>query len=42
MFFENAVLRKLHGPKRAEVIEKRTKLHHDEADEFYSSPNIIR
>ena len=39
---ENSVLRNLFGPKRQTIIEERIKLHNDEPDDLYSSPNIIR
>jgi hypothetical protein len=38
--FENRVLRKIFGPKRDEVTEEWRKLHNDELDDLYSSPNI--
>jgi hypothetical protein len=39
--FENAVLRKISGPKREEDGSWR-KLHNDELHSLYSSPNIVR
>jgi hypothetical protein len=39
--FENRVLRKIFGPKREEDGSWR-KLHNDELDSLYSSPNIVR
>jgi hypothetical protein len=39
--FENRVLRKIFGPKRAEYGSWR-KLHNDELRSLYSSPNIVR
>ena len=40
--FENRVLRRLFGPKRDEVTGKRRKLHNEEINVLYSSPNIMR
>jgi hypothetical protein len=40
--FENGVLRRIFGPKRDEVIWKWRKLHNEELNDLYSSPNIIR
>jgi len=40
--FENRVLRRKFGPKRDEVTGKRRKLHNEELNDLYSSPNIIR
>jgi len=39
--FENKVLRRICGPRRDEVTEWR-KLHNDELNEMYSSPNNVR
>jgi hypothetical protein len=39
--FENRVLRKIFGPKRKEDVSWR-KLHKDELQDLYSSPNIVR
>jgi hypothetical protein len=39
--FENRVLRRIFGPKRAEDGSWR-KLHNDELHSLYSSPNIVR
>jgi hypothetical protein len=39
--FENRVLKRLFGPKRAEVIRGYRKLH-DELQNLFSSPRIIR
>jgi hypothetical protein len=36
------VLRKIFGPKRAEVTGEWRKLHNEELNDLYSSPNIIR
>jgi len=40
--FENTVLRKIFGPKRDEVIREWRKLHNEERNDLYSSPNIVR
>ena len=40
--FENRVLRKIFGPKRDEVTGEWRKLHIEELNELYSSPNVIR
>jgi hypothetical protein len=40
--FENGVLRRIFGPKRNEVTGKRRKLHNDELNDLYTSPNIVR
>jgi len=34
--------RRIFGPKRDEVTEKWRKLHNEELDDLYSSPNIFR
>jgi len=39
--FENMVLRKMFGPRRDEVIEEWRKLHNEELNDLYSSPNIV-
>ena len=39
--FENRVLRRILGPKRAEVKGDWRKLHDEECNGLYSSPNII-
>jgi hypothetical protein len=39
--FENRVLRNIFGPKQ-EVAESWRKLHNDELQSLYSSPNIVR
>jgi hypothetical protein len=38
---ENRVLRRIFGPKRDEVIMEWRKLHNEELNYFYSSPNIF-
>jgi len=40
--FENRVLRRIFGPKKDEVIGNWRKLHNDELNDLYSSPNIVR
>ena len=40
--FENRVLRRIFGPKRDEVTGEWRKLHNDELNYLYSSPNIVR
>jgi hypothetical protein len=40
--FENMVLRRIFGPKRDEVTGEWGKLHSEELNILYSSPNIIR
>ena len=40
--FENRVLRRIFGPKRGEVRRKWRKLHNEELNDLYSSPNIVR
>jgi hypothetical protein len=39
--FENRVLRRIFGPRRNEVTGDWRKLHNEERDDLYSSPNII-
>jgi hypothetical protein len=40
--FENRVLKRIFGPKRNEVSGSWSKLHNEELQNSYSSPNIIR
>jgi hypothetical protein len=40
--FWNRVLSRIFGPKRDEIIGDVRKLHTEELDNVYSSPNIIR
>ena len=39
--FENRVLRRTFGPKRDEVTEELRKLHDEELNDLYSSPNNL-
>jgi hypothetical protein len=39
--FENMVLRRIFRPKRDEVTGKWRKLHNEELNDLYSSPNIF-
>jgi hypothetical protein len=40
--FENMVLRRTFGPRRDEVTEEWRRLHNEELNDLYSSPNIVR
>jgi len=40
--FENRVLRRIFGPKRDEVTGEWRKLHNEELNDLYCSPNIFR
>jgi len=40
--FENIVLRRMFGPKRDEVTGEWRKLHNEELNDLYCSPNIVR
>ena len=42
MVFENRVLRRIFGPMRDEVTGVWRKLHNEELNDLYSSPNIVR
>jgi len=42
MVFENRVLRRIFGPKRDEVTGEWRKLHNEELNDLYCSPNIVR
>jgi hypothetical protein len=39
---ENRVLRRIFGPKRDEVTGEWRKLHYEDLNDLYSSPNIVR
>jgi hypothetical protein len=40
--FENRVLMRMLGPKWDEVRKEWRKLHNEELNDLYSSPNIVR
>ena len=40
--FENMVLRRIFGPRKDEVTEEWRRLHNEELNDLYSSPNIVR
>jgi hypothetical protein len=40
--FENRVLRRIFGPKRDEVTGEWRRLHIEELNDLYCSPNIVR
>jgi hypothetical protein len=40
--FGNRALRRIFGPKRDEVTGEWRKLHNEELNDTYSSPNIVR
>ena len=40
--FENRVLRRIFGPRREGVTRDWRKLHNEELNDLYSSPNIVR
>ena len=39
--FENMVLRRIFGPRRDEVMREWRRLHNDELNDLYSSPNNV-
>jgi hypothetical protein len=40
--FEKSVLRRIFGPKRDKVTKEWKKLHNEELNDVYCSPNIVR
>ena len=40
--FENMVLRRIFGPGRDDVTGEWRRLHNEELNDLYSSPNIVR
>ena len=40
--YENMVLRRIFGPRRDEVMGECRRLHNEELNDLYSSPNIVR
>ena len=40
--FANRVLRRIFGPKRNKLTGEWRKLHNEELNDLYSSPNIVR
>ena len=40
--FENMVLRRIFGPRRDEVTGEWRRLHNEEPNDLYPSPNIVR
>jgi hypothetical protein len=40
--FENRVLRRKFGPRRDDVTREYRKLHNEELNDLYSSPNFVR
>jgi len=40
--FENMVLRKIFGPRREEVTGELRRMHNEELNDLYCSPNIVR
>jgi hypothetical protein len=40
--FENMVLRRIFGPRRDEVTAEWRRLHNEELNDLYCSPNIVR
>jgi len=40
--FEDMILRRIFGPRRDEVSEEWRRMHNEELNDLYSSPNIVR
>ena len=40
--FQNMVLRRIFGPRKDEVTGEWRRLHNEELNDLYSSPNIVR
>jgi hypothetical protein len=40
--FENGMLRRIFGPRRDEITGECRRLHNEELNVLYSSPNIVR
>jgi len=40
--FENKVFRRIFGPRRDEVMGDWRRLHNEQLNDLYSSPNIVR
>jgi len=40
--FENMVLRRIFGSRREEIKEEWRRLHNEEINDLYSSPNIVQ
>jgi len=40
--FENRVWRRIFGPRREEITGEWRRLHNEELNDLYSSPNIVR
>jgi len=40
--FDNMVLRRIFGPRSEEVTREWRRLHNEELNDLYSSPNIVR
>jgi len=40
--FENMMLRRIFGPRRDEVTREWRRLHNEDLNDLYSSPNIVR